>query len=88
MKYFSSDLNHISENMIDNFEDDIDISDELADTSDLPTSVIVTNMDSEVFVDEYKKVFYPIFNIYCYICIRTAHSLITYFSFFVCYIVL
>jgi hypothetical protein len=58
MKIFSFDLSHIDETMTDNLEDDVDISDELADTSDLPTSVIITNMDSEVFMDEYKKVFY------------------------------
>lgn len=56
MKIFSSDLSRISEKMMDNMEDDVDITDELADTSDLPTSVIITNMDSDVFMDEYKKV--------------------------------
>lgn len=55
MKFFNSTFNLIGKNMIDNIEDDNDISEELADTSDLPTSVIITNMDSEVFVDEYKK---------------------------------
>lgn len=56
MKIFSSDLSRISEKMMDNMEDEVDITDELADTSDLPTSVIITNMDSDVFMDEYKKV--------------------------------
>lgn len=57
MKISASDLISTRERIMDNLEDDVDISDELADTSDLPTSVIITNMDSEVFVDEYKKVF-------------------------------
>lgn len=56
MKIFTSDLSRISEKIMDNMEDDVDITDELADTSDLPTSVIITNMDSDVFMDEYKKV--------------------------------
>lgn len=46
----------MDENMLDDFEDDVDISDELADTSDLPTSVIITNVDSDIFVEEERKV--------------------------------
>lgn len=51
--------------MIDNLEDDVDISEELADTSDLPTSVIITNMDSDVFMDEYKKVLWGSLSLEC-----------------------
>lgn len=40
------------EKMIESFEDDVDITDELADTSDLPTSLIITNIDAQVFLSE------------------------------------
>ncbi|KAG8185525.1 hypothetical protein JTE90_012862 [Oedothorax gibbosus] len=43
-------------NSLDDFIDDVDISGELADTSDLPTSVIITNVDRDIFVDESQKV--------------------------------
>ncbi|KAF8784310.1 Calcipressin-3 like protein [Argiope bruennichi] len=41
--------------MLDNIEDDVDISEELADTSDLPTSLIITNVDNNIFSDESQK---------------------------------
>lgn len=47
----------MDENMLDDFDDDVDITDELADTSDLPTSVIITNVDRDIFVEENRKVF-------------------------------
>ncbi|XP_054708692.1 calcipressin-2-like [Uloborus diversus] len=56
MRFFISSFNLINQNMIDNLEDDVDISEELADTSDLPTSVIITNVENEIFTDEYRKI--------------------------------
>lgn len=47
----------MDENMLDDFDDDVDITEELADTSDLPTSVIITNVDRDIFVEENRKVF-------------------------------
>ncbi|CAL1296530.1 unnamed protein product [Larinioides sclopetarius] len=55
MRYFTTNIDLIGENMLDNIEDDVDISDELADTSDLPTSLIITNVDSNIFSDENQK---------------------------------
>ncbi|KFM79561.1 Calcipressin-3, partial [Stegodyphus mimosarum] len=56
MKFFKTNFGAASDNMLDNLEDDVDISEELADTSDLPTSLIITNVDSEIFTDEYRKI--------------------------------
>ncbi|GBM61250.1 Calcipressin-3 [Araneus ventricosus] len=55
MRYFTANIDLIGENMLDNIEDDVDISEELADTSDLPTSLIITNVDSNIFSDENQK---------------------------------
>ncbi|GFV80734.1 protein sarah [Trichonephila clavipes] len=43
------------ENMLENIEDDVDISEELADTSDLPTSLIITNLESNMFSEDSQK---------------------------------
>ncbi|XP_015911882.2 calcipressin-1 [Parasteatoda tepidariorum] len=48
--------NSLKGNMFDSLEDDTDISEELADTSDLPKSVIITNVDSDIINDECRKI--------------------------------
>ncbi|GIY43609.1 protein sarah [Caerostris darwini] len=55
MRYFTTNIDLIGENMFENIEDDVDISEELADTSDLPTSLIITNVESNIFSDENQK---------------------------------
>ncbi|KAG8201974.1 hypothetical protein JTE90_027447 [Oedothorax gibbosus] len=55
MRYFPTDTSSMDVNMFDDINDDVDISDELADTSDLPTSVIITNVDTNIFMEQNQK---------------------------------